>query len=151
MDYTYHLPGTTAPEITLRPGFLEASLFADGVKLRGRGTFIKSYMVPIPDGSAREITLSTGAGGYRIRADGVETPVGPQSSAVETIIAMLPIALVVTGGLLGGVIGGMAVGLNMSMARGRDSAVVRIATMLLTTVLAFMVWWATVQLLRSLI
>jgi hypothetical protein len=149
MDYQYRFPGMSSPVVTIRPSVFDAAVSADGVKLRGRGTFRKTYTVPMPDGSAREMQLNTGAGGLRVRAGGVDRPVGPQSSTGETVVAMLPIALVVSGGLLGGLIGGVAVGLNLSLARGGESKPVRVGTMLLTSVIAAVVWWIALQLIRG--
>jgi hypothetical protein len=151
VDYPYRIPGTTGPDIVIRLGLTGTTVLANGVALRGRGLLRRSYAIPMPDGSKRELELSANGIGLRARAGSSETPIGPQSSPVDTVIAFLPIGLIVTGGLLGGVIGGVAVGLNMTVARGTQTMPVRVLTMLGTTVIAVVVWWIVVSGIRSLV
>jgi hypothetical protein len=151
VDYPYRIPGTTGPDIVIRLGLMGTTVRANGVALRGRGVFRRSYAVPMQDGSERQLQLTTNGIGLRARVDASDTPIGPQSSPVDTLIAFLPIGLVVTGGLLGGAIGGVAVGLNMAVARGTQTMPVRILTMLGTTVAAVVVWWIVASGIRSLI
>jgi hypothetical protein len=149
MDYPYRIPGTTGPDMVIRLGMTGTTVFANGVALGGRGLFRRSYAVPMPDGSERQLQLTTSGIGLRARVGDTDTPIGPQSSSTDTVIAFLPIVLIVTGGLLGGLIGGIAVGLNMTIARGTYSTPVRILTMLGTTVVAFVAWFIVAVALRS--
>lgn len=151
MDYSYRIPGTTGPDIVIRLGAFGATVLANGVPLRGRGSFRRTYTVPMPDGPARELRLNTWTGSPRVSVDGHETPIGPQISAVELVLAFLPVGLVGIGGLLGGVIGGATVGVNMSIARSGSPMAVRVLGMLGATAVAVVLWWAVVSVLRSLL
>jgi hypothetical protein len=151
MDYPYRIPGTTGPEIIIRPGLFGMAVLANGVPLRGRGSFRRTYSVPVADGPARELQINTWSGGLRATVDGSETRIGPQMSIAEMVIAFLPIGLVVSGGLVGGAIGGMAVGVNMSIARGSEAMPIRVLRMLGTTVAAVVVWWGVLTLIKSLL
>jgi hypothetical protein len=151
MDYPYRIPGTTGPEIIIRPGLFGAAVLANGVPLRGRGSFRRTYSVPVADGPARELQINTWTGGLRATVDGSETRIGPQISIPELVISFLPLVLVVSGGLVGGAIGGIAVGVNMSIARGSEAMPIRVLGMLGTTVAAVVVWWGVLTLVRSLL
>jgi hypothetical protein len=151
MDYPYRIPGTTGPEIIIRLGLFGTAVLANGVPLRGRGSFRRTYSIPVADGPARELQINTWSGGLRATVDGSETRIGPQMSFPEMVIAFLPIGLVVSGGLVGGAIGGMAVGVNMSIARGSEAMPIRVLSMLGTTVAAVVVWWGVLTLLKSLL
>jgi hypothetical protein len=151
MDYAYRIPGTTGPEIVIRPGLFDLKVLADGVPLRGRGSFRKTYRVPMPDGPARELRLNMWGGRLRASVDGTETPIGRQASSAETVIALLPIGLVAVGGALGGAIAAVAVGVNLSIARGSDGAPIRLLSMLGTTVVAVVAWWGALSVIRALL
>jgi hypothetical protein len=151
MDYPYQIPGTTGPQIIIRPGPFDTTVLANGVALRGRGSFRRTYPVPMPDGSVRELSINTWSGRIRARVDGTETPIGPQMSIAEMIIAFLPIGLVAVGGMLGGVIGALAVGANLSIARGAQAMPIRVLSMVGTTVAAVVVWFGILTLIRSLL
>jgi hypothetical protein len=151
MDYPYRIPGTTGPDIVIRLGAFGATVLANGVPLRGRGSFRRTYAVPMPDGPARELQLNTWTGSPRVSVDGHEAPIGPQTSVLELVLSFLPIGLVVSGGLVGGMIGGVTVGVNLSIARGTRAMPIRVLSILGTTVASVAVWWAVVSVLRSLL
>jgi hypothetical protein len=151
MDYPYQIPGTTGPQIVIRPGVFDLAVLADGVPLRGRGTFRKIYMVPMADGSARELRLNMWGGRLRARVDGTDTPIGRQASTAETVVALLPVGLGAIGGGLGALIGGVAVGMNLAIVRGNEAAPIRVLSMVATTVAAVFIWWGALTLIRSMI
>jgi hypothetical protein len=152
MDYTYRIPGTTGPNITVRPGlFGSAAVLVNGHAVRPRGWNQKTYSIAVPDGSARELRLSSGPGGLRASVDGIETPLGPQPSMLEGVVAFLPIGLVGIGGMLGGVIAGLTVGVNMAIARSGSPMPVRLLGMLGATAIAAVVWFILAMTVRSLI
>jgi hypothetical protein len=151
MDYTYRIPGTTGPEIVIRPGIFDLTVLVDGVPLRGRGSVRKIYPVPMADGTVRELRLNMWAGRLRARVDGTETPIGRQASMAETVIALLPIGLGTIGGALGGLIGGVAVGVNLAIVRGDEALPVRVLSMLATTVVAALAWWGALTVIRTLL
>jgi hypothetical protein len=151
MDYPYRIPGTTGPQIVIRPGVFDLKVLADGVPLRGRGSIRKVYSVPLPDGTARELRLNMWAGRLRARVDGTDTPIGRQASTAETAIALLPIGLGALGGALGGAIGAVAVGVNLAIVRGNEAMPIRVLSMLGTTVVAVLAWWVALTVIRTLL
>ncbi|HEX5823867.1 MAG TPA: septum formation family protein [Candidatus Limnocylindrales bacterium] len=149
VDYPYRLPGTSSPEITIRPALFGIRVLVDGVPVQSRGFFRKIYPIPLPDGTVRELSVVSGPGGLRASADGVTTAIGPQSSVLEFVLAFLPIGLVTIGGLIGGLIGGAAVGVNLGIARSGARRPIRILEIVAVTILAVVVWIAAAFAFRA--
>jgi hypothetical protein len=116
--------------------------------------FRRTFPIRLPDGSVNELTLIDGPGGLRVVADGVATQVGPGtlgagSTWLDFVIALLPIVIIVSGGLLGGLIGGVACGINFAISRTRASRPIKWLGMMGVTVLAVVVWIGVAFAFRS--
>jgi hypothetical protein len=149
VDYPYRLPGTSSPEIIIRPTLFGMRVLVDGAPVQPRGLFRKIYAIPLPDGTVRELSVVSSPRGLRATADGVTTAIGPQQSVLEFVLALLPIGLVTTGGLIGGVIGGAAVGVNLGIARSGARRPIRILGIVAVTILAVVVWVGVAFAFRS--
>jgi len=90
------------------------------------GTRRGSYTLPTSDGRTVPAKLRSSLiephpileiGGVRHRS-------GPALPLVLRVLALLPAVLVI-GGVIGGIIGALGIGVNLAVARGRQSTVVR--------------------------
>jgi len=152
MVATFTLPGLTEPEITIRRGFLgSVSLYVDGTKVPQTGSWRPAYVVPLPGGQTRDVTLSGLFGGLKASVDGVELALEPPVHLWEQILVLLPIGLAFAGGVLGAVIGVLAIGVNGRVMRSGLSIAARTGIEVLSIVIAVIVWVLAVTLLRALI
>ena len=102
----------------------------------------RQYTLPVTAGGAVEATLRSGfADPYpTLEINGVKHRSGPPVPLALRVLALVPIALIGFGGLLGGLIGGLGVMANLAVASQPRSAVVKALLMLGVLVVAVVVW-----------
>ena len=154
MDYPYRLPGSNGPDIVIQTATFGPRVLVDGARVPGRGVFRRTYPIGLPDGTVHELTISDGPGGLRAVADGVTTQVGPGtmgagSTWIDFVFALLPIVVIVSGGLVGGLIGGLGCGINFAISRTRASRPLKWLAMVGVTAVAVVVWLGVAFALRS--
>jgi hypothetical protein len=103
----------------------------------GRGT----YALPSLSGGAIHARVRASfADPYpTVEVNGVRHRTGPVVPLALRVLALLPIALVAIGGLLGGVVGALASVANVAVARTPIPAIVKALIMLVVGVVAFVV------------
>jgi Septum formation len=137
MDTSFHLPGTTEPEIVIRRSALGSlSVLVDGTPAKRRHRRTLSYDVPLPDGTVTELRLTGQWTGLKAIVDGVETPLEPRVPIFAVVLTFLPLALVVIGGVVGALLGVGAAAINARVARQAAPWPFRILAMLGVTVAA---------------
>jgi hypothetical protein len=133
----------------------KTKLYADGqeVPLQSKpGLFsqIRSFMVPMADGSERQLTL-------KIRfydpvpeahVDGEPILLAKALTPWEYVVACIPMLLIFGGGLLGGIFGVAAMVANISMMRSERPAGLRIAFCAGITLMAFVGYVLVVGMLQ---
>jgi len=101
----------------------------------------RQYDLPASAGGTVPATLRTGvADPYpTVEVNGVRHRTGPKVPMVLQILALLPIALVAIGGLLGGLLGALAFAVNVLVARTRLHAALKALLMLVIGAVAFVI------------
>jgi hypothetical protein len=69
----------------------------------------------------------------------------------ELVLALLPIALVAIGGLLGGLIGALGLVINLALARRRLGAGLKLVAMLGVVIAAYVVYFVVAGIISNLI
>jgi hypothetical protein len=135
------IQGLAGP-VVLTSGFLsnKYSVTVGGLPAThiGRGR----YSLPAAGGGTVEATVRSGfADPYpTLEINGVKHRSGPPVPLALRVLALVPIALIGFGGLLGGLIGGLGVMANLAVASQPRSAVVKALLMLGVLVVAVVVW-----------
>jgi hypothetical protein len=147
LDLPYRIPGTSGPDIAVhrsRLGNLEVRV--DGVPVKGkRGR----YPIQLPDGSIKELRLTGAWTGLKAVVDGVETPLEPPIPKYMLIPVLLPLGLVLVGGLIGGAFGALGFAVNSGVARASFPTVGKVIAMLGVTVLAGVLYVVTAVAFRN--
>jgi hypothetical protein len=139
MPFAY--PGFEGRGLALRPmGFLAAAaIVADGKPAPRKGrafTLADNQGAPVTfqlRGNLLDPIPAVEVGGQTIR-------LARPFAWYEYVLVLLPMALVVVGGLLGGLCGGVAVLVNARVLRGAQPAFVRYGLSLLVIVAAIVAW-----------
>ena len=141
MEVDYRIPGTSDPAITIRRSALGGiTVLAGGVKLRSRSRFSPTYAVAVPDGSTRILRISGQWTGLKAVVDGVETRLEAPIPIWAVALTILPLGLVIVGGLIGGLLGGAAAVVNMWVARCSWPTAARLVAMLVVPAVAVVAW-----------
>lgn len=141
MEVDYRIPGTSEPSITIRRSALGGvTVLADGVKLRSPRGLSPAYAVPMLDGSTRILRITGQWTGLKALVDGVETRLEAPIPIWAVALTLLPLGLVVMGGLIGGLVAGVATVINMWVVRRPWPPVVRLVAMLVVPAVAVVAW-----------
>ncbi|MHB8892070.1 MAG: septum formation family protein [Candidatus Limnocylindrales bacterium] len=141
MDVVYHVPGTSDPDITIRRSALGGvTVLAGAVKLRSRSRLTPTYAVPMPDGSTRILRIAGQWTGLKAVVDGVETRLEAPIPAWAVALTILPLGLVIVGGLIGGLAGGAAAVANTWVVRRPWPTAARLVAMLVVPAVAAVAW-----------
>lgn len=111
-----------------------STVFVGGVPVQG--TRRGDYQLPTAAGGTVPAKLRANAfDAYpTIEIDGGKHQTGPATPLVLKAIALLPLGMIIVGGVIGGAFGGLAVGDNFVIVRTPRSTPVKIALMLLVLV-----------------
>jgi hypothetical protein len=140
---TFRLPGTDGPDISVeRAPMRRARVFVGDAEIEHAAASKDDYAVTLPDGTARTFRLTNSWQGLAaIADDGSRLPLERPLGRLEYVIALLPIALVAVGGLVGGIFGGVGAAVNLGIARSGLPAVARTVAMLGVAVVAAVAWF----------
>lgn len=144
---TIRLPGTDGPDIVVEQGLIGGpSVTIGGVPVDRDPARKNTWLVPLPDGTTRSFSITTGWSGTAVVADdGSRLPLGPRRAAWETILALLPVGLVAVGGLIGGLFGGIGAAVNMTILRSGIRQPLRAISMIGVLVIAASAWFVVAR------
>jgi hypothetical protein len=135
------IPGLVGP-VVLESSFFSShyTITAGGYPAQRLGQ--KRYALPTAGSGTVEATVS---GGFfdaypTLTINGVKHRTGPAVPVVLRILAVVPFAIVFTGGLIGGLIGGIGWAVNMAILRLSLSSIVKAVLMLAVLVATALAW-----------
>jgi len=147
LAHTFFIPGTAAPEITVRQSFFTGlKVLVDGRPVKRTARNPQTYRIPLPDGSTTDLQLFELYRGLRARVNGVDIQLERRLAGWEIALVSAPL-LLLAGGVIGGLIGGIAWFLNLEVARSLPSAQLRIGAIIGVTFLAIVTYLAVRTLL----
>ena len=151
MNQTFVLPGTSAPTIAVHRSLMGGvSLLIGDQPVPRSGRMRPVYLVPLPDGTTRELRIRGGFTGLKVIVDGAEIPLERPLRPYELLLVGGPLVLVL-GGALGGLIGALAALVNARMMRSEMRAPVKIGAALSAGALAVLIWFGAASSLVFLI
>jgi hypothetical protein len=134
-------PPAAGPVFTVkRPLLGSLQLLADGVPLKRKGMFGLTYLLPMADGTTKEIQVRGVYSGAKVVVDGVEQQVEPSRPVWLSVLAALPLAIIVLGGALGALIGAIGFIVNLRIASSSQKLAVQLVAMVLVAVVTVGVW-----------
>lgn len=137
MDSSFLLPGTTGPQILVRrPAFGTIKVFADGREVRRSSRSRLKYLVPLTDGTTREVELTGQWTGLRAMVDGQQLQLERRLARWEIVLTFLPLVLAVIGGLFGALFAIGAAAVNARVAHSGLRAPIRAIAMIGVTLIA---------------
>lgn len=157
MQFEFLLSEPNSPALRLRRSIWtgRTKLYADEQEVPmqpSKGYFhsLRAYMVPMPDGSERHLTLQNRFYDFVPEVYVNDKPVllARALQTWEYVITSLPILLVFAGGLLGGLCGLVATFINLRIMRSERPIGLRIAFCVAITVTAFVGYVLLVGLLQ---
>lgn len=144
METSFRIPGTLGPEITVTRSLLgNVKVLVDGQKAQRRGWWRPTYLIPMADGSTKELRVTGQWIGLKAIVDGNEIEIERRLRPWEIALTFLPFVLVV-GGLIGGFFGATAWAINARLARSDVRAPIRAAGMILVSLVAAALYVVTV-------
>ena len=150
MDTSFRIPGTLGPEIRVTRSLLgSVRVLVDGQKAQQRRSRGLTYLIPMADGSTKELRLAGQWIGLKAIVNGDEIAIERKLRPWEIALTFLPFALVFAGGLIGGLFGALAWALNARLARSDARATTRAAGMILVSALAAALYFGTALAIRS--
>lgn len=139
----------SVPAFTIKRPILGAvEVFADGVPLQKKGFFGSTYLLPMPDGTTRDLQLRGYLTGARVVFDGMEHRLEPSPPAWAWVLAVIPLVLLI-GGAFGGLFGALGLVFNLRVATSRANAATKIGAMVLISAIAIGLWLTVAALLRG--
>jgi len=155
MDYPLTLPGFEGRQPVLRtswfkgPAFIQGGVPAPKAKIRG------AFVLQKNDGTTVQARPVQRALGFDpvpdVEIDGHRITLVPPLRWWQWLLCSLPLILVFAGGAAGALIGAVATYVNVATLRSGMSAPQRYLGVLITSLVAILVFWAFVVLLRSLL
>jgi hypothetical protein len=144
MDTTFRIPGTLGPEISVRRSWLGSiRALVDGQKAQRRRSRGLTYLIPMSDGSTKELRLTGQWTGLRAIVDGNEIEIERRLRRWEIALTFLPLGLIVLGGLIGALFGSGAAAINARLARSTLRAPIRAVGMILISLVAAALYLGT--------
>ncbi len=141
MDYTFTVPGFENVPLTLRTSiFGSPKILCNGVALEKDST--RNFNLALSDGAKLTLRLKPRTLDFvpQILYGGQVLEVTPPLAPYQMVLTYLPLGLISIGGAIGGACGAAAMGINMSIFHGRQSAAIKVILSILTTFCAVLVW-----------
>jgi hypothetical protein len=132
MDESPEASATTQFSVR-RPFWSAIQLYADGVRLKRKGFLGSTYLLPMADGTTKEVQVRGVFGGASVTVDGFSHQVEPKLPTWAFVLAALPLALALFGGAAGGALGAAAMVFNLRIANLRWNPALKAAGMLALT------------------
>lgn len=144
MDTSFRIPGTLRPDISVTRSILGSiRVRVDGQKAQRRGWWRPTYLIPMADGSTKELLLTGQWIGLKAIVNGDEIAIERKLRPWEIALTFLPFGLVVLGGLIGWLFGAVAWAINVRLARSKFRGPIRAAGMILVSLVAAALFLAT--------
>jgi len=137
------IPG--GPEIVIQRSLLGSiTVLADGAPVARKSWRRPVYPIRI-NGVPSDLRIAGQFSGLRAQVNGLDIPLEQRLAPWETVLSLLPFALIAVGGLVGGVIAGVAVGFNTMLVRRIPLVPLRAAVLVVVAALSFGLWYTTVR------
>lgn len=139
MRFEFTVPQAESPRIVIEyPFMLRPRVSVDGKRIERVRDVGRPYLIEMPDGTAKKMTVSTAGLDYvpKVTVDGERIYLARKLSWYELLLGAFPVLLLFLGGAIGGLIGGGAMILNYRVLRTERPAAVKALIVLGTTVSA---------------
>jgi hypothetical protein len=150
MSRTFRIPGTPGPEITVGRSLLGSiRVLVDGKNAQRRKLRGLVYLIPMPDGTTKELRLTGQWTGFRAIVDDQEIEIERKLRPWEVALTFLPLILLL-GGVLGALLAIGAAAINARLARSGLGVPIRAVGMISVALVATGLYFGTLLLIAPL-
>jgi len=151
MSTTFRIPGTTGPEITVGRSLLgSVQVLVDGKKAERKKLKGLVFVIPMPDGTTKELRLTGQWTGFKAVVDGQEIEIERKLRPWEVALTFLPLILAVLGGLVGALFAIGATAINARIARTGLRPPIRAVGMVAVTLVTAGLYFGTLVVIAPL-